>query len=116
MNYKNLQVWQKADELALAVYVMTKNFPKDELYGITSQLRRASLSVPTNIVEGYARRGDKELAHFLSISIGSLAETEYLIEFSTKLGYLSANDAQKLEALRAETGKMLWQFYKKVKQ
>ena len=116
MNYKNLRVWQKADELAFAVYKMTRKFPKDELYGITSQLRRAAVSIPTNIVEGYARKGNKELTHFLSIAMGSLAETEYLIEFSSKLGYLSANDVSELEALRAETGKMLWQFYQKVKQ
>jgi len=115
MNYKKLVVWQKADELALAVYQMTRHFPKEEMYGVTSQLRRAAVSVPTNIVEGYARNGDKELAHFLSIAIASLTETEYLIQFSVKLGYLSTDDADRLETLRAETGKKLWQFYQKVR-
>lgn len=115
MSYKNLKVWQKADELALTVYKLTKTFPGEEVYGVTSQLRRAALSVPTNIVEGYSRNGDKELARFLSIAIGSLAETEYLIEFSAKLGYLSKKDADTLETLRADAGRMLWKFYQKVK-
>ena len=62
MIYKDLIAWQKADELAYEIYKMTKAFPRDEIYGLTSQIRRAALSVPTNIVEGYARKGDKELA------------------------------------------------------
>ncbi|MCL5023300.1 MAG: four helix bundle protein [Nitrospirae bacterium] len=84
------------------------------MYGLTSQIRRAALSIPTNIVEGYARKGDKELARFVNIAMGSLAETEYLLEFSTKLGYLKAQDFGRLENLRAEVGKLLWSFYKKV--
>jgi four helix bundle protein len=92
MTYKDLNVWKRADDLALAVYGATKRFPKDEVYGLTSQLRRASLSVPTNIVEGYARKGDKELARFIGIAIGSLAETEYLLSFALRLGYLSVKD------------------------
>lgn len=67
MIYKELKVWQKADALAFEIYKTTRKFPKDELYGITSQIRRAALSVPTNIVEGYARSGDKELARFITI-------------------------------------------------
>lgn len=85
MIYKELKVWQKADELAIEVYKATKRFPRDEIYGITSQLRRAALSVPTNIVEGYARKGDKELARFVNIAIGSMAETEYLLDFSKRI-------------------------------
>jgi four helix bundle protein len=114
MTYKNLTVWQKADELAIAVYSATKKFPKDEAYGVTSQLRRAALSVPTNIVEGYARKGDKELARFISIAIGSLAETEYLLSFAQRLGYLSEKDYCSLEGIRSEVGKLLWKFYKAV--
>ena len=82
--------------------------------GITSQLRRAALSVPANIVEGYARKGDKELARFLNIAMGSLAETEYLIGFSNKLGYLSVEESRVLEDLKNEVSKSLWAFYKKV--
>ncbi len=87
--YKKLIVWRKADELAFEVYIATKNFPKDEIYGITSQLRRAVLSVPTNIVE-----------------------TEYLLDFSLKLGYLIKTKHNKLQSLRQETGALLWKFYK----
>jgi four helix bundle protein len=114
MNYKELRVWQRADELAVQVYILTKSFPKDEIYGLTSQLRRAALSIPTNIVEGYARKGDKELARFVNISIGSLSEVEYLLDFSKRMGYLKNREFEKVDFLRAEVGKLLWNFYKKV--
>jgi four helix bundle protein len=114
MTYKNLIVWQKSDELAFEIYKLTKKFPKDEIYGLTSQLRRAALSIPTNIVEGYARKGDKELGRFISIAVGSMAETEYLLEFSRRLKYIDEHDYKKIEALRNEVGKLLWNFYKKV--
>jgi four helix bundle protein len=114
MNYKELRVWQRADELAVQIYRLTKSFPKDEIYGLTSQLRRAALSIPTNIVEGYARKGDKELARFVNISIGSLAEVEYLLDFSKRIGYLNSQEFEKIDLLREEVGKLLWNFYKKV--
>ena len=114
MNYKELIVWQNSDKLAIEVYKVTKKFPKDEIYGITSQLRRAALSIPTNIVEGYARKGDKELARFVNIAIGSMAETEYLLDFSKRLGYISEKEYEGIEAIRSEVGKLLWNFYKKV--
>ncbi|MBI4655509.1 MAG: four helix bundle protein [Elusimicrobia bacterium] len=110
--YKNLEVWKKADALAKAVYKETVRFPKDEIYGITNQLRRAVLSVPVNIVEGTGRQGRKELKHFANIALGSLAETEYLLEFCKDIGYLSEEDFSTLESLRRETGKLLWGFYK----
>lgn len=93
---------------------MTKSFPKEEIYGLTSQLRRAALSVPTNVVEGYARKGDKELGQFVSIASGSFAETEYLLEFSFKLDYLKKVEYEQIQALRSEVGKLLWNFAKKV--
>jgi len=96
------------------VYKLTKNFPKDELYGLTSQIRRAVLSIPTNIVEGYARKGDKELARFVNIAIGSMAETEYLLDFSKRLCYINDQDYNNIENLRNEVGKLLWNFYKKI--
>ena len=114
MTYKDLKVWQKADEFALEVYRITRHFPKDEIYGLTSQLRRAALSVPTNIVEGYARKGDKELARFVNIAIGSLAEAEYLLYFSRKLEYITHDDYSKAEVLRNEVGRLLWSFYRKL--
>jgi four helix bundle protein len=112
--YKNLIVWQKADRFAYSIYLRTKNFPKEEMYGLTSQLRRAALSIPVNIVEGHARDGKNELKHFLSIALGSLTETEYLIEFSQCLGYFKECDYQELKNLRQEVGNLLWKFYKSI--
>lgn len=109
--YKKLIVWQKADELAYQVYASTKNFPEREIYGITSQLRRAALSVPTNIVEGCGRQGKKELKQFANIALGSLAETEYLLDFSLRLGYFTQGEYKKLQDLRQEVGNLLWKFY-----
>ncbi len=114
MTYKDLRAWQKADELAFVIYKTTKSFPKDELFGLTSQIRRSALSIPTNLVEGYARRGDKELTRFINISIGSMNETEYLLDFSRRLGYLSKQEYEKIEELRKEAARLLWRFYKKV--
>ncbi|MCG2726829.1 MAG: four helix bundle protein [Elusimicrobia bacterium] len=112
--YKKLDTWVKADALAKEVYKATANFPKDEIYGITSQLRIAALSVPVNIVEGTGRQGRKELKNFLNIALGSLAETEYLLEFCKDIGYLNEEKFFNLEQLRSDTGKLLWSFYKSV--
>jgi len=99
-------------QLAYQVYVATKDFPKEEIYGITSQLRRAALSVPTNIVEGYGRQGKKELRHFVNIALGSLAEARYLLDFSLRLGYMEKTRYLTLGDLAEQTGKLLWKFYK----
>jgi len=113
--WENLEIWQLADELALRVYLVTKGFPKDELYGITSRLRRAALSIPTNIVEGYSRKGDKELTRFANISLGSLAETKYLLKFAKKLGLLKEKDYKELSRGYEELGRKLWEFYEAVR-
>lgn len=110
--YKKLIVWKKADELAYQIYLETKGFPKNEVYGITSQLRRAGISVPTNIVEGSGRQGKNEFRQFTSIALGSLAETEYLLEFCLRLGYFTEESYNRLEKLRKEVGCLLWNFYK----
>ena len=110
--YKKLVVWQKADELAYQIYLATKSFPKEEIYGIISQLRRAALSVPLNIVEGYGRQGKKELKQFINVALGSLAEIEYLLDFSFKLNYLKQKDYKRLQDLCQEVGNLLWKFYK----
>ncbi len=114
--WRRLEVWQAADAFALDVYRATQRFPKEEVYGITSQLRRAVLSVPTNIVEGYSRRGDKELARFIDIALGSLAETKYLLSFSYKLGYLDEGAYQGLSNAAQRLGRQLWKFYEKVRE
>ncbi len=111
-NYRNLIIWQKAHSLAIKVYKLTESFPKQEMFGLTSQLRRAALSVPTNIVEGYNRKSRKELIHFIDIALGSLAETEYLLEFASELNYMEKNEASVLQNLVEEAGKLLWGFQK----
>ena len=109
--YKKLIVWHKADELAYQVYLKTKQFPKDELYGITSQLRRASVSIPTNIAEGMGRQGRNETKQFVNIALGSLSELEYLIGFCLRLQYLNQEEYEHLDHLRSEVGAMLWKLY-----
>jgi len=111
--YKTLIVWQKANELALKIYKLTEDFPKKETFGITSQIRRAALSVPVNIVEGYGRRSKTELSRFIDISRGSLAETEYLLEFSNELGYIKTSISE-IEKLIEEVSKLLWGFQQKL--
>ena len=112
--YKKLIVWQKADKLAKDVYIKTKGFPEEERYGITSQLRRAAISVPLNIVEGCARQSKKELKNFANIALGSLAETEYLLDFSRSLNYLTESDHDALQSLRQEVGNLLWKFFQSI--
>ena len=102
------------DEYAHLVYHLTANFPKDELYGIVSQLRRAALSVILNYVEGYARGRDKVHKNFLEISYGSLKESKYLLYFSTVEKYLSKKNYQAALKLAEEIGAMLWGTIKKL--
>ncbi len=78
-DFRKYEIWQLSHHLALEIYIISKNFPKEEQYNITSQLRRACTSVPTNISEGCGRNSDKEFNHFLNIALGSSSETEYLI-------------------------------------
>ena len=87
-DHRRLDAFRLAHRLVLLVYRMTRSFPSDELYGITSQMRRSSVSVVTNIVEGYGRRTDADRFRFLDIAFGSLRELGYLIELSRDLGYL----------------------------
>ena len=107
-------MWQKADELVVLIYKITRAFPADEKYGLTSQLRRAALSVALNIVEGYARSNIGDLRRFLDISLGSLAEVEYLLELSLKLKYLDQDNYERLEEIRVYCGKLLWSYRRKI--
>lgn len=106
---------QKLDEFAYQSYKVTKKFSKEELYGITSQLRRASLSIVLNYIEGYARLGDKQLKYFLQMSYGSLKETKYLLYFSNREGYIEKENYKKLINLSEEIGAMLWTTIKGIK-
>lgn len=112
VGYKRLIAWQLADNLAWEVYLLTDKFPKHELYGLTSQLRRAVLSVVLNIVEGHSRGSKKEFKRFLSISLGSLAETDYLIKFALKRNYMSEKEYKKVTEIRENCGKVLWKLMK----
>jgi four helix bundle protein len=114
-NFKELNVWLKAHQLVLAVYQVTKSFPSDELFGLTSQMRRAAASIPANIAEGCGRSSDAEFARFLYISFGSASELEYHILLAHDLGMLNEIDCGKLTENVIEIKKMLSSLIKKVK-
>jgi four helix bundle protein len=95
-HYTKIEAWRLADDLTVAVYERTKAFPKEEVYGVTSQLRRASYSVPPNIVEGASRESKKNYLHFLYIARGSLSEAQYFIHLAKRLNYLSSEEADTL--------------------
>lgn len=105
--YRNLKAWQKATELAHKIYDATERFPRSELFALTSQMRRAAVSVPANIVEGYARKGIKERKHFYEISLSSLAELEFYIDFSWGRKYYNNSTYNDLVDLQTETAKIL---------
>jgi four helix bundle protein len=92
MHHSRLQVWQRGMELAEAIYAVTKKFPKEELYGLTMQLRRAAVSIPSNIAEGSQRSSDKDFANFVLIAKGSLAELETQLLLAERLGFASGNE------------------------
>lgn len=107
LGYRNLNVFKKANELVILVYKLTKNFPRDELFGLISQMRRCAVSVAANIVEGYGRRTVKDKLQFFYISRGSLNELEYYIDLSLELGYLNNDNYIFLKNLRVDVGKLL---------
>lgn len=92
-NYRELKVWQYGIELSESIYQVTTGFPKDELYGLTSQMRRAAVSIPSNIAEGHSRESTKEYLHHLSFALGSLAELETQITIAQRLKYLTQEAA-----------------------
>ena len=106
-NYRDLIVWQKAMDLVELVYRTSRCFPKDELYALTNQIRRAAVSIPSNIAEGQGRGGDPELLRFLRIAHGSLRELETQILIAQRLGYISVTDSAKSTEMAAEVGRLL---------
>lgn len=106
-DYKKIRAWQLADELALAVYRATSEFPNTEIFGLTSQMRRAAVSVAANIVEGSARKHTNEYIQFLYTAMGSLAELGYFIEFCRKLDYIQNGTMSDLKSLHSHTIKTL---------
>lgn len=107
MGYRKLLVYQHAHSLVVAVYKVTRSFPKEELFGLVSQMRRAAVSVVANMVEGYARKTKKENVNFLHIARGSLTELEYYIDLSLELRYISQEEYQALAEVRTTVGKLL---------
>jgi len=114
-NFKDLKVWDKAHKLALKVYEITKDFPREEIYGLISQMRRATVSIPTNIAEGCGRNSDAELARFLEIAMGSASELEYLLLLSKELNFLSDKLYTTLKSETTEIKQMLATLIKKVR-
>lgn len=114
-DYRELQIWQRSHQLTLDLYRATKGFPKEELFGLTSQMRRASSSIPANIAEGCGRDGDAELKRFLTIALGSACELDYHILLATELAYFDAPTGKKLAGEVMELRRMLGAFVQKLK-
>ena len=114
-NFKELKVWQKAIEFSLEVYKITAKFPTEEKYSLVSQLRRASVSIPSNIAEGSGRNGDKEFIHFLSLSIGSGYETETQLIIANRLKYITDTELEEAITKITEIQRMLHAFSESLK-
>lgn len=113
--YHRLLVWQRAHQFAKGIYAATTDFPKAEQFGLVSQLRRAAVSVPANIVEGQAKLTKNDFRRFLSIADGSLAECEYYLELAKELGFLPADAYAKLEKSRGEVSFLLNKFIRSLR-
>ena len=114
MTHKDLLVWQKSMALAVEIHRATQYFPPEELYGITSQMRRSAISIPSNIAEGHGRQSHKELVRFLHIALGSIAELETQIILSHNFNYLSENQMIELTSRTTEIAKMLAALIKRI--
>lgn len=114
-DFRQLKVWEKSHHLTLEIYRVTKQFPKDELYGLISQIRRASASIPANIAEGCGKGSDLELARYMQISMGSASELEYHLLLAKDLQYLNGDEYQELVNRVIEIKKMLGPFIKKLR-
>ena len=114
-SFKTLTVWEKAHQLTLLIYKATSNFPSDERFGLTSQLRRSCSSIAANIAEGCGRGSDNELRRFLEIAMGSASETEYHLLLARDLGHLKQQQHAELDEAICEVKRMLASFIKKLK-
>ena len=114
-NFKNLDVWRKSHALTLKVYESTSQFPHEEMYGLTSQIRRACASIPTNIAEGSGRESPADFARFLQIAVGSASETEYLILLAHELKYITAIQYTELMGATVQVKRMLIALLKRIK-
>ena len=116
-SYKELLIWQKGIRIVVLVYKLTQNFPKEEVYALTNQIKRASASIPSNIAEGFGRHTDKSFNHFLNISRGSLNELETQLILAKELGFtLDEKMLNEIMLLIEEESKMIHSFSKKLKE
>ena len=113
-DFKELRVWSKAHELTMLVYKLTRGFPRDEVYGLTSQIRRSAASIGANIAEGCGRHSDGEMSRFLQIARGSASETEYHLLLAKDLGFLHESDFQAAEQSVVAVQRMLTSLVQKV--
>ncbi len=113
-DFKELRVWSTAHELTLLIYHLTRAFPRDEIYGLTSQLRRSAASIGANIAEGCGRRSDGEMTRFLQIARGSASETEYHLLLAKDLGFVTDSDYRKAEDKVAQVQRMLTSLVQRV--
>ena len=104
ISFRDLEVWQLSRDLAVEVYDLSRNFPDSEKFGLSSQLRRAAVSVSSNIAEGHGRRGDNQFAYFLQVALGSLAETESLVEVAAAIGLMPHDGVGTLRASSTRLG------------
>ncbi len=114
-NYRDLQVWEKAHKLTLAIYRGTHDFPKEERFGLTSQIWRSSASIPANLAEGCGRRSDGEMARFIQISMGSGSELSYHLILARDLGFLKHTEYSRLESDLNEVMRMLSSLSQKIR-
>ena len=114
-DFRDLNVWQKAHLLTLRVYEVTKKFPKEEHYGLTSELRRSVVSIPSNFADGCGREGDKEMVRFLQIAMGSAGEAQYQLLLSRDIGYFNETEYKELGQLITDVKRMLAAFLKTLK-
>jgi four helix bundle protein len=114
-DFRKQKVWVKSHDLALNIYKVTKTFPKEEIYGLTAQIRRACASIPANIAEGCGRGGEAELARFLQMAMGSASELQYHLMLAHDLGLLRDSDYNQLDQKTGEVKSMLTSFIKKLK-
>ena len=114
-DFKELEIWKRSHKLTIEIYRATQKFPKEEIYGLTSQIRRAVSSIPTNIAEGCGRRMNAELANFLNIASGSASEVEYEILLAEELGYIAKEQSEAWTREISEIRSMLAAYMKKLK-
>ncbi len=114
MPYERFRAWRACDELTVAVYRATASFPRHELYGLTSQARRAAFSAAANIAEGSAKRGAREFRRYLDIAIGSLSELSYALRLSSRLEYLTPEQWHELDQLRTSASRLTWLLYRRI--